>query len=892
MASMSFEKRVPLFALVETLDTELCRAKLLAPLSLEVVANNWIQAKRLLEQGLSKHVRRRAPSLWAKTRPMDVPEQRKIKVTLKPAKNDFVWIEPIEVCVDMFSWSISGTNRQWICPALETVLVTNDNEVSDAFLELQIRNMLARKYDQLVLRDVLSLFGNRQFRVQEFMVLDPESVEQYYVDNKKSPKKNKLVAVRSVATRVATWQHLSVFEQGANIAKLRELMLNSNPQSVLLVGPRGVGKTAIVYQLACSLVDRVWATSGARLVSGMCGLGMWQQRCHRVIREAHDAQLILHLGSLVELIESGKINGQPGVASLMRGAIDRGQLLAIAECTPEQLSVVQREDPLLLRCFTQIEISPTDETTTLAILKQIAELLSADQVTITQDAIQELYRLHQRFSTYSAMPGQPISLLRSMIDECPVGATISKIDVSQRFSKDTGLPTFLLDDSVSLDIEQIRTTLSSNVIGQPEPIEHIVRLITMLKARLNRTDRPLASLLLIGPTGVGKTETAKALARLLYRDHDRMIRIDMSEYSQPWSALRLIGAPNEGDGTLTSPIRDQPFSVVLLDEFEKCHPTVLDLLLQVLGEGRLTDSLGNIADFRNAVIILTSNLGVESFHGRSFGFGSSETAAHEHFLREVRRHVRPELLGRIDQIIPYRALPLEVVRQITDRELAEVSKRSGIRYHPLQWDVEPDARDLIAQMGYDPRYGARPLRREIERQIVIPLADCLNTHPNQSNPKVTFRVLGHNRLSGDSHPTVVANVVNIPQAGKLSESNKQRDMVFVDLVRDLRCRADLLIQSPPYHALENNVERIDRQISQLQKRMRQLTSNRRQKQALYQIKTLQQQHGTLRKKVEGIKELASQTYQLHQQSMIDWYAQELEVSSELQIGRASCRERV
>lgn len=160
----------------------------------------------------------------------------------------------------------------------------------------------------------------------------------------------------------------------------------------------------------------------------------------------------------------------------------------------------------------------------------------------------------------------------------------------------------MVDDAIPLDLSAIKTQLSQQVIGQSEPVELIVNLIATLKARLVRPGRPLASLMFIGPTGVGKTEMAKAIARLLYSDTSRMIRIDMSEYSSPWSAVKLIGKPGEGDGALTSPIREQPFSVVLLDEFEKADANVFDILLQMLGEGRLTDSQGRLADFRNAVV--------------------------------------------------------------------------------------------------------------------------------------------------------------------------------------------------------------------------------------------------------------------------------------------------
>ena len=894
------DNTIPIFAAVESLDAGLCRAKLLSPLSLEVVANNWPQAKRLLMSQLRKHIRKIAPKRWAGTRPTEMPVHRSVPIVLKPLSDDYCWTEPIQVSVDLFSWNIAGTTSHWSCPSLDSVIVTSSAEVDDALLEAQIRNMIARKFDKLELRDVMTLFGNRQFTIEELTHLSPRDLSDMYVSEKKGSQKSKIETIRRVATRVVTWKHAPVFEQQENVAKLDELLAQTEPQSVLLVGPQGVGKTAIVYQWAQSYADRIWATSGARLVSGMTGLGMWQQRCLQVIREAFDAKLILHLGSLVELIESGRINGQPGVASLLRSAIDRSRLVAIAECTPEQLSYVQREDPLLLRCFTKLEIQPTNEQMTSRILEQMGQHLSKSSIESTSPAgismepvsnlfqpkaIQELALLHQRFSTYSAMPGQPIHFMRGMFEEWPVGTPISEIDIAQRFSRDTGLPMFLLDDSIALDLDEVRNRLTKSVMGQPEPIESIVRLVATLKARLNRVDRPLASLLLIGPTGIGKTETAKALARLLYRDQSRMIRIDMSEYAQPWSAIRLIGSDCEGDGTLTSPIRDQPFSVVLLDEFEKCHPSVLDLLLQVLGEGRLTDSTGRIADFRNAIIILTSNLGVDSFHGRSFGFGSSETEVYEHFLKAVRTHVRPELLGRIDQIIPFRPLPLNVVRQIADRELEAISNRYGIRYHPIQWGVDESAREWIATAGYDPAFGARPLRRTIEREVVIPLADCMSESTDLAKQKAIVKFTTSNVSPGS--PTSPKQILVQTERSIATGSNRNQESEdqhvknFVDLVRDLRYRADRLVQSQQFHALENKVERLQRLMRQSLKQMRKIVSTSRLKGHRHRLKLLRRDIGMAESEVEQLLSVVEQARQLHRKISAQWNAGELSRSNEL-----------
>jgi ATP-dependent Clp protease ATP-binding subunit ClpC len=780
---------IPIFALVETFSTDLVTATLLPPLSLKVTTHSWPSAKRSLAGSLKKEIRKTKPVAWARPRPINTPEHLIVPFSIDPPRGDAAWSESISCDVDLFWWPLWDKHQQWWCPSLDSVFVAQTSEVDDDFLRTQIENMRTRKSDEWSLAMVLKTFVQRSFRIREVARLTNVEIADVYGNKSKSVKKSNIKTLKSVATRMNDWKQDAIFELDGWVSDLDDVLLSPKPRSLLLVGPTGVGKTAVALQWSRTHQERsVWATSGARLVSGATGFGMWQKRCQQMIRETKESKSILHLGSLVELVESGKINGQPGVASMLRGAIERNQLVAIAECTPEQLSIVEREDPVLLRSFCRLDVTPPDSARLQRILFRVGEQLGSSERVgslFHRSAINELIRLHERFSTYAAMPGQPISMMRSMAESWQHDRSIIESDVVFRFAHDTGLPLFLLDDKIGLDIESVRNELAGQVIGQAEPVERLVELITMLKARLNRRDRPLASLLLIGPTGVGKTETAKALARLLYRDESRMIRIDMSEYAQPWSAIRMIGVGCEGNGTLTSPIRDQPFSVVLLDEFEKCHPSVLDLLLQVLGEGRLTDSAGRLSDFRNAVIILTSNLGVDTYQGRSFGFGNSPSEVHEHFTREVRRYVRPELLGRLDKLIPYGPLSIEVLRCIADRELAKIAKRPGIRHRSIPISITDQTREKVVSEGVDPVYGARPLRREIERQIVIPLADELASGKNVTRPK--------------------------------QDSSLSSDQPGFDSIRDLRYRAALLLRSEPYQANDNKIERMQRMIERLER---------------------------------------------------------------------------
>jgi ATP-dependent Clp protease ATP-binding subunit ClpC len=270
-------------------------------------------------------------------------------------------------------------------------------------------------------------------------------------------------------------------------------------------------------------------------------------------------------------------------------------------------------------------------------------------------------------------------------------------------------------------------------------VRRVADIISITKAGLAATDRPLGSFLFVGPTGVGKTELAKALADFLFgAEERRIVRLDMSEYANADAYARLIGE-GRADGDLTGPVRRQPFCVVLLDEIEKAHSTVFDLLLQVLGEARLTDVQGRTTRFQNAIVIMTSNLGVETMRP-SIGFGGADenAALDAHFRREAERFFRPEFLARVDQFIPFRPLTSAVVASIAQRELELLRQREGLQRQDVELVISPQVAQWLAQRGFDRQYGARPLKRVIDREIAWPLAARLAA----SRPD---RAVGHAR---------------------------------------------------------------------------------------------------------------------------------------------------
>ena len=288
-----------------------------------------------------------------------------------------------------------------------------------------------------------------------------------------------------------------------------------------------------------------------------------------------------------------------------------------------------------------------------------------------------------------------------------------------------------MSDHLTLDPANVERHFGERLIGQPDAVQTVVDLVTVIKAGLNDPQKPLGCFFFVGPTGVGKTEMAKNLAEYLFGSRDRILRFDMSEYAEPFTVGKLIGAAHGDDeGELTKRIRLQPFSVVLLDEFEKAHPSIFDVMLQVLGEGRLTDAAGRTADFRNAIILMTSNLGASPREQRKPGLRADEThrSRDAHFREQVENFFRPEFVNRIDRVVVFQALERDAMRQIAARELAQLLERDGITRRNLLVEIAEPVMDLLLETGFSPLYGARPLKREIERQIIVPLARHLVAH--------------------------------------------------------------------------------------------------------------------------------------------------------------------
>ncbi len=514
--------------------------------------------------------------------------------------------------------------------------------------------------------------------------------------------------------------------------------------AVVLVGPSGAGKTALVHELVRRLVARqnsngsrrdVWRVDGNRFIAGMMYVGQWEARARELIDELIELGDILYVDDLASMVYAGRTRaGDTNVARFLEPHMARGELTVIAESTPERFERVREEEPTFASLFRVVHVEPLDDRATLPVLLGVLRDLESDAadgspaLRVSPEALETVLVLTRRFLAHEAFPGKAVRLLKSVL----AGAGelrdrqrwYTRADVFTTFQRQTGLPDFILGSGAHRSHDEVARAIGAMVVGQTEAVEAVADVVVLMQHGLADPEKPMATYLFVGPTGVGKTETAKALATWLFGNASRMVRFDMSEFGSSASISRLVGHAGSPDGELTLALRTQPFCVVLFDEIEKAHPRVFDALLQLLGEGRLTDAAGRLADARQAVVIMTSNLGVKEASART-GFVRDGDDARAHYTAAARKFFRPEFFNRIDRVVPFAPLSPEALRVVVEHALGQLLSRRGILRGNVVVEVEPELLDALVEQAYDPRYGARPLRRALERELAVPLAHHL-----------------------------------------------------------------------------------------------------------------------------------------------------------------------
>jgi ATP-dependent Clp protease ATP-binding subunit ClpA len=516
------------------------------------------------------------------------------------------------------------------------------------------------------------------------------------------------------------------------VGELTRMLEGADRRPVLLVGPPMAGKTALMHEYVYRRLeklpspytdnDNVWLISPQRLISGMVYAGQWENRLLAILKHVREKQHVLYFDDLPGLYHAGlSASSNLSVAHVLRPYIERREVRVAAEITPEGLRVLQERDRGFADLFQVVPVrEQSTEESRRVLISVVRQLEGMHGCRFGVEVLPTVMELQGRYVRERAFPGKAAQFLKDLAAKYQ-GADVGRAETLEEFRNKSGLSVGFLDRQKTLERKQVEEGLRKEITGQARAVGAMADVVTVAKAQLNDPGRPLGTLLFLGPTGVGKTQAAKALAAYLFGSVERLLRLDMNEYVDPYSAARLVGTWGQPEGLLTGAVRRQPFSVVLLDEIEKAHPDVFDLLLQVLGEGRLTDSLGRTSDFTNAVILMTSNLGVREA-GMRFGFGTPGAGAEEAYREAAKAFFRPEFFNRIDRVVPFERLTREETRGIAQRLLDDVLGREGLKQRRCMLSVSTEAMERLVDMGYTPELGARALRRAVEKQLVHPVA--------------------------------------------------------------------------------------------------------------------------------------------------------------------------
>ena len=535
-------------------------------------------------------------------------------------------------------------------------------------------------------------------------------------------------------------------------------------RSVLLTGADGIGRNASIRSLACALKESkqcpdelrgfdILRTSTIEIMSGAKYIGMWQERLIELCSTGSVSnKIILYLKDIANVFRAGSSEFDSSkLSDYLIPKMESKEILVIGTLTPKQAEKILFEEPRFDTTVTEIRLEEPDDTGLREILTEVAETeASAQRLRFSREGINEIIDINRIFVPYRAFPGKGISLLRQVVEAFgdrtrQTDLKVTKEEVMLAFCEASGIPSFIVDKSQLLDTVKTKNFFEERILGQSHAISSMADAVVAFKARLCDPAKPIKSFLFVGPTGVGKTESAKVLAEYLFGSRDRLIRLNMSEYNAPDAVSRILGSDSrsrQGRSEFLDKVRRFPFSVILLDEIEKAHRDVFNLLLQLLDEGVITDSAGVPVNFQSTVIIMTSNIGAHHYTTKSIGFGgeSNVDAVQNSVLKDVQSFFSPEIYNRFDEVICFKPLTRSVLDTIINREVGRVLGRRGVAGSGASVEVDPLTKDMIVERGFDPRYGARNIKRAVERAVALPLARLLATEDVRSGSVIRINV--------------------------------------------------------------------------------------------------------------------------------------------------------
>ncbi|CAN5304708.1 ATP-dependent Clp protease ATP-binding subunit [soil metagenome] len=613
--------------------------------------------------------------------------------------------------------------------------------------------------------------GNRAFALMERLGVNPDNLRKKLTEvmaakpasssaitkaHGKTPTLDEFC--RNITQEAADGKIDPIIGRQKEIARMIQILGRKNKPNPVLIGEPGVGKTAIAEGLALQIVagdvpsflmnTRIFSLDLMDLVAGTKYRGEFEDRLKKVIAEATQVPgILLLIDELHNIVGAGAAEGAMDGGSLLKPLLAKGELHVIGTTTLKDYKKIEK-DAALARRFLPVTVGEPSVAETIEILKGLRETYEKhhDGIRISDAALEAAAVMSDRYITDYFLPDKALDLideagtkLRMSQAADGTAAVMTEEHIAVEIEAKTGIPVGKLNQSQADKLLRLPETLHTRVIGQEEAIQAVAASMQTAGAGLNDPNRPIASFMFLGPTGVGKTELAKALAAFYYDKGDAMVRIDMSEYMEKHTVSRLIGSPPgyvgyDDGGQLTEAVRRQPYSVVLFDEIEKAHPDVFNILLQVLDDGRLTDSQGRTVDFKNTIVIMTSNVGAKAIQSggkTAIGIDVGETDIEakveddyqkivEAVLGELKTYFRPEFLNRLDGKIVFRQLTRDQLKLVIDLLLIEFQLRLAPK--GLSLSLNEDVKEKLLEDGYQPELGARPLKRALSALISQPLS--------------------------------------------------------------------------------------------------------------------------------------------------------------------------